>query len=131
MTEPIVPGLQDELRHIPRSALTEFLWKQWGLQTHPEVAATTVGVAATRILRNNPNRINWTVVNHSGSIVYLGFSPEISVGSGFYLSPSGGTIQAKALDDGALVIDEIWAISGVAGLSVAVIETVIDAMRKG
>lgn len=131
MTEPITPDIQSELRHIPRSALTEFLWRQWGLQTHPEVATETVGTTAIRILKNNPNRINWTVVNHSASSIFLGFSPEIAVGTGFFLSPSGGTIQAKALEDGALVIDEIWAISAGTGLSVSTIQTIIDAMRKG
>lgn len=131
MTELNLERAAEELRHIPRSILIEHLWRILGLQSHPEVRDVTIGTSSVLVLKNSPNRIGWTIVNHSASVIYLGFNAEISAGSGFYLSPSGGSLQFKALDDGAMVIDEIWGISAGAGLTVSVIEVVIDDVRKG
>ncbi len=131
MTENLAASQLEDLRHIPRSALVDLLWRTLGLQSHPEHTDVIIGVAAVRVLRNNPNRIAWTIINHSSTSIFLGFTAEITIGSGFYLAPNGSSIQFKVRDDAAMVIDEIYAISAGAGLTVSAIETIIDDVKRG
>ncbi|KKN01404.1 hypothetical protein LCGC14_1127990, partial [marine sediment metagenome] len=95
----------------------------------PDESILTVGTSPTRILRNNPSRVAWIITNYSASIIYVGFSSGILADAGLYLSPGGGSIKFAAMEDGMVVVNEVWGIAGAAGLTVATTEIIIDAVR--
>jgi len=71
----------------------------------------TVETVATLILRNNPDRIFWLVVNLSPNNGYLGWDTQVSSTRGLLVAANGGFVSANIEEDGELVIAEVWAVN--------------------
>jgi len=71
----------------------------------------TVETTATQILKNNPDRIFWLVVNLSGNNGFLGWDTLVSSTRGLFIAANGGFVSAMIEEDGELVIYEVWAIN--------------------
>jgi len=71
----------------------------------------TVGTSPTLILRNNPDRIFWLVVNLSGNNGYLGWDTLVSSTRGLFIAANGGFVSANIEEDGELVIYDVWAVN--------------------
>jgi len=84
-----------------------------GFPTRPIInpVTNTVGTTATEILRNNPDRIFWMVINTSVNKGYIGWDKDVSASRGIPISPSGGYVSASIEEDGELVIHPVWAIN--------------------
>jgi len=72
---------------------------------------STVGTTATEILRNNPDRIFWLVVNLSINDGYAGWDREVSSSKGILIPANGGYASASIEEDGELVIYPVFAIN--------------------
>jgi len=97
-----------------------------GFKTRPIVNPVTniVGVTATKILNNNPDRILFMVVNLSNVDGYLGFDREVSATRGFRIPSNGGSLTALIEEDGELVLQEVFAISPLGAGTWYIIEVV-------
>jgi len=71
----------------------------------------TVLTTPTLILRNNPDRIFWLVVNLSPNNGFLGWDTLVSSTRGLFIAGNGGFVSANIEEDGELVIQEVWAIN--------------------
>jgi len=69
----------------------------------------TVLTTPTLILRNNPDRIFWLVVNLSANNGYLGWDTLVSSTRGLLVAANGGFVSASIEEDGELVIHEVYA----------------------
>jgi len=87
--------------------------KRLGFPTRAVVnpVTNTVATTATEILRNNPDRIFWLVVNLSTNKGYVGWDREVSSSRGIPIAPSGGYVSASIEEDGELVIHPVFAIN--------------------
>jgi len=71
----------------------------------------TVATTATEILRNNPDRIFWLVVNLSGNNGYVGWDNAVSSTRGLLVAANGGFVSANIEEDGELVIYPVYAVN--------------------
>jgi len=87
--------------------------KRLGFPTKPKInpVTNTVATSATEILRNNPNRIFWLVVNLSVNDGYIGWDNEVAATRGLPIAASGGFASCSVEEDGELVIYPVFAIN--------------------
>ena len=109
-------------------AASQYAVKEFGGKVRPVENPVTdsVSQAAKLILRNNPDRIGWLVVNLSGSSVYVGYSPTVSSTRGILLSAGGGSASSTVAEDGESVAWELWAIGAADNLAIYVVEYVVE-----
>ena len=67
-------------RHVPRTAASEFAFKQFGGQVTILEDVVTVGAAVTRLLVNNSERVFWMMQNLSASDIRIQWKQEVAVG---------------------------------------------------
>jgi len=82
----------------------------------------TVGTTATEILRNNPDRVFWLIVNLSPNDGYAGWDREVSSSKGILIPANGGYASASIEEDGELVIYPVYAINLVAAGTWMIVE---------
>ena len=80
-------------------------------EAHVNPVTDTVATTATEILRNNPERLFWLIVNLSLNKGYIGWDPQVSSSRGVPIGPSGGFISASIEEDGELVIQPVYAVN--------------------
>jgi len=68
------------------------------LLENPVVAA--VGLAQEVILRSNPDRVFWLVVNLSVNVIMLAFDSDVGPAKGIRLDANGGWASMAADEDG-------------------------------
>jgi len=71
----------------------------------------TVATTPTLILKNNPDRIFWLIVNLSPYDGYAGWDTKVSSTKGLLIPANGGYASASISEDGELVIYEVYAIN--------------------
>jgi len=71
----------------------------------------TVATTPTLILRNNPDRIYWLIVNLSPYDGYVGWDSQVSATRGLLLPANGGYASVSIVEDGELTIMEVYAIN--------------------
>lgn len=74
----------------------------------------TVGLTATQILKNNPDRLAALIVNLSANRGFIGFDRQVSTTRGIPVEASGGLVIFNWQEDGELVIQAVFAINLVA-----------------
>lgn len=91
------------------------------VRTNP--VTQTVALTATRIAKNNPDRVGIIVSNVGSNTIYLGTGSDVSSTNGIPLF-SGGSISMKYDQDFESLGEEIWGIASVAASTVYVRELV-------
>ena len=71
----------------------------------------TVGTTSTLILKNNPDRLMWLIVNLSPNRGYIGFDEQVGAGRGIPIEASGGIVSATWREDAELVIHPVYALN--------------------
>jgi len=71
----------------------------------------TVATTPTLILRNNPDRIYWLIVNLSPNDGYAGWDAQVSPTRGILIPANGGYASVSIVEDGELAIMEVYAIN--------------------
>lgn len=97
----------------------------FGADTRAEITRTTVGTAASVLLKNNPRRIFWRIRNRSAGEVYIDIAADPSTTDSDVLAPSGGQAYASVTQDGEVVSWEVRAVAALAGSKVWVYEVMI------
>lgn len=104
--------------------LTQLLEDFLQVKAYPKVnpETDTVGTTPVTILRNNPNRVAWVIVNLSLNDVFILPAEDPSATKGIRLGPSGGSASANWLEDMELVAWEWKAVASGAGSAILVLE---------
>ena len=84
---------------------------RFGGHTVANENVVSVGTTRQTLLRNNPNRVSWAMINEGLNDVRVTFDPSISSTSGWLLSASGGIILSDWETDGDTVGYEIFGIA--------------------
>jgi len=95
-------------------ALAEVVERLVGVETKARDWVADVSTTPTRILPNNPDRLEVVVVNSSANNAYLGLTSEVAVGEGLVVPNGNGSVVLTARDDGEMVGREWWAVSDAA-----------------
>ena len=102
----------------------EFTLKRFGFPTraveNPVVAE--VGTTAAEILKNNPDRVFFLVVNLSANTVYVGLASDVGATKGIQLDANGGFVSFSVEEDGEAVAYQIFAIATGAASAIYVLE---------
>jgi len=106
-------------------AVRRYMEKKWGVRTRlvQNPVRDTVGTSPVLILRGNPDRFHWLVINLSANEVYLGFDEDVSSTRCILLGASGGFASMSADEDGEVVTWEVWAVAAAAGSEIYVVVT--------
>ena len=97
-------------------ATPELVKEEFKGPTRPVInpVTDTVATTATMILKNNPDRLAWLIVNLSANRGYIGFDRQVAPTRGIPVEASGGIVISNWREDGELVIHEVHAINLVA-----------------
>lgn len=98
---------------------------RFGQRTRPAEQNPTIGTQSQRLLLNNPNRVEFTVVNLGNQLVYLALSNAVSVLNGIPIPPSGG-LTVLIDEDGEQVAYDWWAVSSSGTQQLYVQEVIAD-----
>jgi len=72
---------------------------------------TTLGTTAQRILKQNPNRFGFTVINLSSNTIYINTDSTVSSTNGIRIASTGGSVFFEWRLDGELPSREWFAIA--------------------
>lgn len=115
----------------------DLLRARLGVPTSPQVnrAASSVGTTAATVLRNDPSRVSFVLVNLGAFVVFVVLRGEPSSTNGLRVEPNGGTLIVGWEDDGEMVAWE-WRAVAVGGTSaLLVLENIMatgpEAMGRG
>jgi len=101
--------------------------KLFGVKTtyriNPLVAV--LGTVTTRILRLNPKRMAFVLVNLSIRPIYISPNNDVSATNGIILTPNGGAMTVKFNEDIELQTLEWYGVGPVNNLAIFLIETYI------
>ena len=105
-------------------ALADFVRKKFGVDTHAiqDPVTATCLTTATTILRNNPDRLGWTVVNLGTTAMYIAWDRSVSATHGVYVAPNGGSVSSLADEDGELVGWELFGVAITAPVDIFTVE---------
>lgn len=115
-----------EQRRKPRTILSEVSYKIFGHISRVQQRQVIAGTALTVLVPANPNRIGFILSNNSATDIRIGFKPSVSSTEGLLLAANGGTYKSKIMDDGEMVIHEMYAIASVDGLLCTLVESVLQ-----
>ena len=82
----------------------------------------TVGTTAIQLLDNNPRRVYWLAQNRGANDITVSDTRDVTTSAGFLLAATGGANSMQVDEDGEAVTYDRYAISGVAGNTVRVLE---------
>lgn len=107
-------------------ALKDVLERLYGVKTDIRVnpLVDQVQLTATSLLKPDPNRLAWTIINLGANPLYVAFSPDVSTTKGVYVSATGGVFGLIFSEDFSLVTYPIWAIANVAAGDIYLVEVV-------
>lgn len=94
-------------------ALSDAIQARFGVKTRPvdNPQNSVLSTTAIDILRQNPDRLAFTVTNLSGIVVFIHSSPAVSSALGYRLGVNGGFISFLADEDFDVVGYEWFAIA--------------------
>lgn len=94
-------------------ALARFFIEKYGMTTYTDENPLVIQIATTvtKVLNNDPDRLQFTIVNLSANAAYLAFDGEVSATHGIPLAANGGSVSMNADEDGAMVGKELYGIA--------------------
>ena len=106
--------------------LKDLLERQYGVKTDTIINPLVVQVetTVTQLLKPNPNRLAWTLINLGANPVYAAFTPDVATTKGIYCSATGGVVGLLWSEDFELVCYPVWAIVESAAAAIYLVEVV-------
>jgi len=94
-------------------ALAEYVKKKYGVHTRsfPDPETVSCLTTVTEILRDNPDRLSFTIINLGGTSMFVAWDRGVGSTHGILVAANGGTFSLNADDDGELVGYAIFGIS--------------------
>lgn len=105
-------------------ALSSLIFQKFGVRTRvvENPVVSSIGITAEVVLKNNPDRLGFVIINLSENAVYIGIDKEVATTKGIYLAPNGGTLSVFYGEDFELVGYEFWGVASGAGSVIYVLE---------
>jgi len=105
-------------------SVAEYVEKELGFPTRAieNPVRDTVDTTPRIILRQNPDRFQWLIVNLGTANIFIAFTSQVSITRGILISGGGGYLTMHAREDGEAVTYEIWAVAETGTQKIYVIE---------
>jgi len=105
-------------------SVAKYVEKELGFPTRAveNPVRDTVDTTPRIILRQNPDRFQWLIVNLGTADIYIGFTSEVSSKRGIIVAANGGYTAMHAREDGEAVTYELWAVAATGTQNIYVIE---------
>lgn len=95
---------------VPAGAIAaQYSLKRFGAHTRVVERRTLIDGNVQQVLRNNPRRIHWLMMNRSGADLQFQFDAQINTAASLFIAPSGGWISLNLDDDGEICTYEAFA----------------------
>ena len=107
----------------PLAAAAAMSLIRFGQRTRPVESNPTATATASRLLQNNPNRVEFTVVNLGTQVVYISLANAVSSTNGIPLSPNGG-VTVLIDEDGEEVAYD-WFVISISGSQLLYVQEVL------
>ena len=106
--------------------LQDLLEKQYGVKTDIRInpLVTQVQTTLTQLLKPDPNRLAWTLINLGSNALYVGFDEQTSTTRGVYVAATGGVFSLLFNEDFSLVAFPVYAITTVAAADIYLVEVI-------
>jgi hypothetical protein len=106
--------------------LNELLEGLYGVKTFHQINQTVsaIGVASIPIMKGNPNRVSFLIVNLSANAIYISPMNDVSATKGIYVAPNGGSVLMQWDRDFELVSQTFYGIAAGAASSVYILENI-------
>lgn len=97
----------------PAGNVVDLIGKKYGVKitAFENPLITQAGLAALKLLTNNPRRVGVVLINLSVNNMYLGLSPGVSAANGIFIAPGGGAVSMDLDSDFTLPSMEWWVIA--------------------
>ncbi len=95
--------------NTPVSPIEELSYEQFKGHTFSQEKTFNLTTNLDVILPNNPNRVQWIIINEGNSDARIGNDPTITLASGWLLPANGGIISMIYKDDGESVGYAVYA----------------------
>ncbi len=110
--------------NTPKSPLEGLSIQKFGGRTFGRDTVISVLITRIDLLPNNPNRIQWVVINEGANDVRLSIDPAVTTSSGWLLQANGGVISMDQTYDGEAVGYAVYAIANGATSNVRIREVI-------
>jgi len=110
-----------EITGVPDLLLRE-LEAETAVQVNP--VTDTVTTAVTQILKNDPKRLFWMLINLGTEVIYVGWDRLVSSERGVPVAANGGFIQLYWKEDAMLVYHDAYAIAPSGDVTVYIVSMV-------
>lgn len=106
-------------------SLSRYIEAKLGFKTRSvqNPVVTAVPTTVTMILKNNPDRVGYTIVNLGAKDLHVAFDNEVSTSRGILISAAGGSLTLSADEDGEICGYALYGISTDAQNNIYSIET--------
>lgn len=93
--------------------LQDVIERQFGVKTSIRVnpLVAQVETTKTQLLKPNPNRLAWTLINLGSTVMYVGFTQDVATTKGVLVSATGGVFGLLFSEDFTLCAFPVWAIA--------------------
>lgn len=106
------------------STASAFALRRFGGPTTSRTSTVSVATTVTRIVGNNPRRVQLTIYNRGVNNVDIDYVSTVTSGAGIPLTASSGVATSTIEDDGETIIQEIYGIATTAASSVFIVEVI-------
>ena len=106
--------------------LQDLLETQYGIKTDIRINPLTsqIQTTATELLKPDPNRLAWTLINLGAQACYVAFTPDVATSKGVYVAATGGVFSLLWNEDFSLVCFPVYALTTVAAVDIYLVEVV-------
>jgi len=105
--------------------LADYIQKKFGVVTKMNVnpaGVTQIGTSLTTVLKNNPDRLMWMLINLGSYDAYIAWDRDVGTAHGVLLSARGGNLVLIADEDVELTGYEVYGIAPSGATDIYVIE---------
>jgi hypothetical protein len=95
---------------------------RFGRLAYPEVTSYTIGSAATQVLKDDADRVQYIIFNTGDYPVFIGWSPDVSPQKGVRIPERGGSLSLNWEEDGILPAYSVWAVAPFGNTTVYILE---------
>ena len=104
--------------------LQELIETQYGVKTDIKInpLASQIETTVTNLLKPDPNRLAWTLINLGATACYVAFTPDVSTTKGVYVAALGGVFSLLWNEDFSLVVFPVYGIAVDAANAIYLVE---------
>lgn len=114
----------DTLENTPRSPLENLSIGRFNGRTYATERVVSVGTSRVVLIKNNPNRVYWQIINEGNNHVRVSIDAAITDLTGWLLPAAGGVIFSSWEEDGESVGYDLYAISVLNSNNIRIRETI-------